>query len=202
MTNTKGDKANEKIAKNGKDAKDSAKDPGRKRKRDRANDLIADQGPVVGAVAAVALVLGAGLGVLLFGATRKRAGGGDVPGNAALGGGATGEMSSLAGDGALAGASENEAGIDAGDWYATREGAGGAEPVLTPAASVASGAASEEGEHVPTDLDPDVPRPERAVEAFRPDRDAPPLPAERDAFAPATKPVPSRVEAMGNGDED
>lgn len=44
---------------------------------------------------------------------------------------------------------------------------------------------------------------DRAPDAFRPDRNAPvPVPADkRAAFAPATKPVPSRVKAMGNGDD-
>ena len=149
---------------------------------------------MIAAVASVALVLGAGLGVLLFGATRKRAvGAGDaLPGNAALGGGATGDMSSLAADGPMAGATAGESAVDAGDWFATRAKEDGG----------AGGADNDAGEHVPTDLAPGAARPDRAVDAFRPDRDAAVLPAERDAFAPATRPVPSRIEAMGNGDED
>lgn len=39
----------------------------------------------------------------------------------------------------------------------------------------------------------------RAPDAFRPDRDAPVDADKREAFAPAVVPVPSRVEAMGDG---
>ena len=41
----------------------------------------------------------------------------------------------------------------------------------------------------------------RAPGEFRPDRDAPVADDKRAAFAPATMPVPSRVAALGNGDE-
>lgn len=147
----------------------------------------ADQSQLIAAVASVALVLGAGLGVLLFGASRRRVGGDMLPGNLALD-----DSAALADDGGASLVTQDETGVDAGDWYAMRQGAGGADAVI----------GEGEGEHVPTDLASGRPRPERAVQAFRPDRDAAVLPAERDAFAPATKPVPSRVEAMGNGDED
>lgn len=42
----------------------------------------------------------------------------------------------------------------------------------------------------------------RAPDAFRPDRDAPVEGDKRAAFAPATIPVPSRTQSMGNGDDD
>lgn len=178
----------------------------RKRRLDGGREMTSEQNQVVAAVGAVALVLGAGLGVLLFGASRKRAdaaskgAGTALPGNLALGGDATG---GLASDGPVEGANDDT--TQAGDWFAMREGAGGADAVAVPepsGAQAGAGMGDEIGEHVPTDLAPGLARPDRAVEAFRPDRDARVLPAERDAFAPATMPVPSRVEAMGNGDDD
>lgn len=193
-----------------------SKEQDRKRKRDAVRDdarvsspsgLASDQGQVIVAVAAVALVLGAGLGVLLFGASRKRAAGAGVPGNLALGGDATGDLTVLADDSDTGLATQDETGAPSDDWYAMREGAGGADAVAVPEPSGAGdvareGASEYGGEHVPTDLAPGAPHPDRAIEAFRPDRDARVRSAERDAFAPATMPVPSRVEAMGNGDDD
>lgn len=59
---------------------------------------------------------------------------------------------------------------------------------------VAANAAAEGG-------DAALPPEDRAPDAFRPDRDAPVAADKRDAFAPAVMPVPSRVEAMGDGTE-
>ncbi|MBC6434870.1 hypothetical protein FM036_32840 [Nostoc sp. HG1] len=65
-----------------------------------------------------------------------------------------------------------------------------------------------DGEHVPIDLKPEVVGDRaamtetRAPDAFRPDLDAVVAPAERDAFAPATKPLPPLSVIRGNGDDD